>query len=290
MFQKFVDWAQARPDVRAVLLTSSLTNPSAPVDAFSDYDVIFVVQELLPYWSDRDWLEDFGRVLVLYRDPIQPEPDYHAERAVLVVQYEDGLKIDFSLWPVELMRQVAGAAKLPDNLDVGYRVLLDKDGLTAGLKPPTYRAHIPAPPSEADYLETIEEFFHEATYAAKHLRRGDLVAAKYNLDVAMKFDLLRKMLEWRAEIERGWSVKPGAYGRGLHRLIAPEAWAAFARTYVGAGVEENWQALFETVDLFYKSAREVGDQLGFSYPQELHRRAVRYLQRVRDREIYPDGP
>jgi hypothetical protein len=32
----------------------------------------------------------------------------------------------------------------------------------------------------------VEEFFHEATYVAKHLRRDDLLPAKYNLDHAMK--------------------------------------------------------------------------------------------------------
>lgn len=99
---------------------------------------------------------------------------------------------------------------LADVLDVGYRVLVDKDGLTQGLKPPTYTAHIPPVPTEKEYQMLIEEFWSESTYVAKNLWRDELLPAKYNLDYVMKFQLLRKLLEWRIEINHNWSLKPGA--------------------------------------------------------------------------------
>ena len=130
-----VRWAEKQPSVRALLLTSSRANPNAAVDLFSDYDVILAVADIRPFFDDRTWLEDFGPVLVVYRDPIKHE---HGEvglgRFAYITQYEDGTKIDFTLWPVELLRCVVAAPELPDDLDVGYTVLLDKDGLTAELK------------------------------------------------------------------------------------------------------------------------------------------------------------
>jgi hypothetical protein len=48
------------------------------------------------------------------------------------------------------------------------------------------------------------------------------------------------MLEWRMETAHGWSVKPGAYGKGLKQYIEPELWSDLESTYVGAGLEENW--------------------------------------------------
>lgn len=278
---RLIDWGSAHDDVRAALLTSSLCNPTAPVDRLSDYDIIFVVEDIHPYHADDAWLEDFGRVLVLWRDPIHLE--YGQERFARITQYEeDGLKIDFTFWPVELLRRVVADPELPEDLDVGYCVLLDKDGLTAGLQPPTYRAYIPSPPGQAEFLEVIEEFFHEATYVAKHLWRDDLMPAKFQLDKDMKADLLRRMLEWRMEIEQGWAVKPGVHGRGLKRRTRPDLWAELERTYVGAGIEENWDALFATVELMCKVAREVGMALGLAYPEVLHNRVVRYLKWVKN--------
>lgn len=274
------EWGEKSESIRAMLLTSSRANPGAPVDAFSDYDVILVVRDIQPFHKDESWLQDFGKVLVVYRDPIHRE--YGFEQFACITQYEDGTKIDYTLWPVGIIERVVGQPSLPDYLDVGYAVLLDKDHLADGLKPPTYRAYIPSPPSEAKYLRIIEEFFHESTYVAKNLWRDELIFTKYNLDHIMKFKLLRRLLEWRMEIDQDWSVKAGAFGRGLKPRVKPETWAELESTYVGAGMEANWQALFRTIGLFRRIAIEVGENLGYAYPRDLDERVVNYLHKVKD--------
>jgi aminoglycoside 6-adenylyltransferase len=273
------EWAEAREDVRALLLTSSRASPHAPIDRFSDYDVILAVRDVRPYFADRRWLGDFGPVLAVYRDPIRRTEGF--ETFAYITQYEQGLKIDFMLWPVALLPRYAGAPALPEVLDVGYRVLLDKDRLTAGLAPPTYRAHIPDRPSAEEFTTVVEEFFHEATYVAKLLWRDELLPAKHSLDHMMKHDYLRRMLEWRIESDHDWSLKPGAYGKGLKKRLPPERWAALERTYAGAGLDDNWEALFRTIELFREVALEVTGRLGHAYPHELDRRVVDYLHWVR---------
>src|SRR5512136_3102311 len=104
-----IQWAAARSSIRAVLLTSTRAIPDAPLDALSDYDVILVVQDIHPLVADRSWLNDFGEVLVAYWDPIHPDPVFGIERCGNVTQYADGLKIDFTLWPVVLFQQIVAA-------------------------------------------------------------------------------------------------------------------------------------------------------------------------------------
>lgn len=272
-------WGNDRAAVRAMILTSSRAIPGAPLDILSDYDVILVVRDVGPFYGDRAWLGDFGPVLVVYRDPLQPH--YGFQKSCYVTQYENGLKIDFSLWPVGILRAIAAEPGLPEEFDAGYRVLLDKDHLTEGLKAPTYGAYIPKPPTEPEYQALVELFFHEATYAAKHLWRDDLMAAKSSLDHAMKVDNLRIMLEWRIEVDHQWTVKPGPYGRRLKRWLRPDLWAELDATYAGHALEGNWEAMFRTIALFRKVAIEVGESLGYAYPEGLHERAVAYLKNVR---------
>ncbi|MGD8585302.1 MAG: aminoglycoside 6-adenylyltransferase [Chloroflexota bacterium] len=279
VIQHLIRWAGQNPAVRAAILTSSRARPAAPLDLLSDYDVILAVDDVRPFYDSRAWLSDFGPLLVLYRDPLRL---FHGlERFAYVTQYEDGLKIDFTLWTAGILPRVAAEPTLPDELDVGYRLLLDKEGLAQGLQPPTYRAHIPRPPDKARYLEQVELFFHNATYVAKYLWRDDLVAARHVFD-DIKVGNLRRVLEWLIEIDHDWSLKPGAYGRYLKRYLRPELWAQLEATYVGPSLDENWRALFKSVDLFRQAAEEVGAQLGFSYPADLHRRATAYLEWVRD--------
>src|SRR6185503_3361418 len=104
ILNQLVDWANQQQLIRAVILTSSRAIPNAALDLFSDYDVILVLRSIQPLYIDRTWLEVFGPVLTVYRDPLIE--DDGLKRSAYVVQYENGLKIDFSLWPVELLQRV----------------------------------------------------------------------------------------------------------------------------------------------------------------------------------------
>lgn len=276
----FVGWATQQDSVRAMLMTSTRAIPNGPVDILSDYDLILVATDIYPFFNNRDWLAAFGRVLALYRDPIVHDGDF--EKVGYVVQFEDDLKIDFWIWPIGLLQRIAGESHLPLELDAGYRVLLDKGNLTSGLKPPSYKGYIPAPPTETRYHEVIEVFFLDTIYVARYLWRGDVIAAKHILDAMLKQEHLLPMMEWHAEIDHGWSVSPGPYGRRLRQWLRPDLYAELESTYTGADVEANWAALFTTIALMRRTAAEVGAHLGYAYPHDLDQRAVAYVHKIKN--------
>lgn len=281
VLNRLVQWAEQRDSVRAMLLTSTRAIPDAPVDALSDYDVILVVEDLHPFFEDRQWLEDFGEVLVVYWDPIHPDPDYGIEMVANVTAYTNEPKIDFTLWPVELLRRIIQAPALPAELDAGYRILLDKDRLTEGMRPPTYAAYIPVPPTDEAYQKWIEDFFSDAPYVAKCLLRGELFPLKWCLDHDMKHVYLRQMLEWKTGLDSGWSRPVGALGKGLKKRLSPEIWSRLEEAYAGADSAENWEALFRTMALFRQVAIEVGEALGYSYPHDLDERVTAYVHKMK---------
>jgi aminoglycoside 6-adenylyltransferase len=283
MIEQIIAWGEKHELVRAVVLTSSRAIPGNPyTDRYSDYDVILALRDVHPFHESREWLAAFGTVLAMYRDPLHEENGVNWSGSV--VQFEDGLKIDFSLWPVEMLRKVAQQETLPAEFDAGYQVLLDKDGLTEGIKPPTYRGYIPQPPTEARYREEIENFCLCATYVAKYLLRDDVMAAKFLLDGEMKHENLRPILEWHIEIENDWQVKPGNYGRRIKKWLRPDLWTDLESTYVGASIEENWQALFRLMDLIHKVGIEVGEKSGFTYPESIEQRTRIYLAQLKQGE------
>ena len=283
IINKLIQWAEKRDSIRAMLLTSTRARPNSSVDIFSDYDVILIVKDIHLFFEDRSWLEDFGEVLVVYWDPIYLSADYGIEMTANVTQYADGLKIDFTLWPVELMRKIVQAPALPAELDAGYRVLMDKDNLTEEIKLPTYTAYIPTRPTNEVYQKAIEDFFSDAPYVAKCLLRGELFPVKWALDYDMKHIYLRQMLEWRIELDYNWSVPTGALGKGLKKRMPPEIWSQVENTYAGANTADNWEALFRTLKLFGQVAREVGKALGYMYPHNLEQRVTDYVRQMQPR-------
>lgn len=265
-----VDWANAHDLVRAVLLTSTRAIPGAFVDDLSDYDVILVLQDIRPLFTDHSWLDDFGQVLIAYWDPVHPDPDYGIDHCSNVVQYDNGLKIDFTLWPVSLLHKVAMAPILPAELDAGYRILLDKDQLTDEIPAPSGKAYVPKPPTREAFQLLVNDFLSDAPFVAKCLRRDELMPAKWCLDYDMKYVYLLPMLEWLVEIDQDWSIQAGFLGKGLKKRLPADIWLALEQTYAGAAIEANWLALDRTMELFRQVSIQVGDALGYSYPEDLH--------------------
>ncbi len=282
IIQRLIRWGRERPAVRAMFLTGSRAQPDAQPDTLSDYDILLVVEDIHPFWAERGWLDDFGRVLVAYWDPIHAAPGYDLEQTGNVVTYQDGLKVDFILWPVELLRQIVRSPTLPPDLDLGYVALLDKDGLSEGLAAPTYSAYILTPPTDKAYQKVIQDFFSDVPYVAKCLHRDELLPAKWCMDCDMKHTFMLQMLEWRAGLDCNWSRPAGFLGRGLKKRLPPEIWSRVENSYAGGGIEENWDALLDTLALFRRVAVEVGERLGFKYPIDMDRQMVDYAQQVRN--------
>jgi aminoglycoside 6-adenylyltransferase len=273
-----IAWAKSRDDVRAILLTSTRASPGGKVDELSDYDVILVTREITPYWNDRSWIGDFGEVLVAYWDPISEDPETGHSQTGNIVQYADGLKIDFTVWPRDQIEAIVRLPRLPAELDAGYVILLDKDGFTAGLSAPTFTAYIPERPDEATFLANIDGFFVGVPYVAKCLLRDELLPAKWCLDYDMRDVYLRPMLEWLMEIDHNWSTPIGALGKGLKRRLSPEIWRALEATYAGAGIGENWTSLFSLIAFYGRIARAVAEGLGYSYPETLDLRVTEFAR------------
>jgi aminoglycoside 6-adenylyltransferase len=275
---RLVAWGEAYPSIRALVLTSSRARADDSVDALSDYDLIVVVDDAAAFIADDDWVSAHAQPLASWADQ---DEVYGMTTYFRGVVYADGVKVDYTVWPDTLLERVAEANALPDALDVGYRVLLDKDGRTSDWPAATHRAHVPAKPTETEYRALVEEFWWDTTYVAKALWRGEVVFAKFVLDYDAKLVALRRMLEWRIELDQDWSWRPGAYGRGLERRLPADIWSELADTYVGTDIEDNWHALFRTTALFRRVATEVGAALGYAYPLEVDDAVTAQLEGVR---------
>jgi aminoglycoside 6-adenylyltransferase len=273
---RLLAWCEDDSRVRAVVLTSSRANGRG--DQLSDYDVVLAVRDAVSFRADSEWVRRYGEPAARWGDEGEL---LGLATSFLGVVYVDGVKIDYGIWPEELVERIASADELPDGLDVGYRVLLDKDGRTSSWAAPSDVAHIPVRPSEEEYRAVVEEFWWASTYAAKALWRGEVVFAKFVVDHDMKLGPLRRVLEWKIELDGDWSVRPGVHGRGLERLLATDLRDELAATYVGPGVEENWVALDATIALFRRVANEVADRLGYPYPLDADRLVSAHLDSVR---------
>ena len=185
-------------------------------------------------------------------------------------------------------RRHLGSRAQPE-LDAGYQVLLDEDGLCAGLPAPTYSAYVPRRPDDETYRRLITDFLIGVPYVAKCLLRDELLPAKWVLDFDMRFNYLLPMLEWRIQCDHDWSLTTGFLGRGLKTRVSADTWRALESTFTGPDVEANWEALFAMVDFFGRITGEVAELLGYRYPETLVSRVTDHARRMRQ-GLFSGGP
>jgi aminoglycoside 6-adenylyltransferase len=276
---RLVAWAEANDSIRALVLTSSRAREDGTSDLLSDYDVVVAIRDHEAFAHHDGWTSAYGRPLVHWEDEHVIEGSTTYFRGVV---YEGGTRIDYTLWPEHLLDKIAESDVLPEDLDVGYRVLVDKDGRTSSWRAAMHRAHVPGKPTREQYEALVHEFWWDTTYVAKSLWRGEVFFAKFMLDYDTKFVVLRRFLEWKLELAHDWSLRPGSHGRGLEQLLPRETWEALAATYVGTDIEDNWNALLRTTKLFREVAIEVGEALGYRYPQHVDDAVTAHIGAVRN--------
>ncbi|MGI9582518.1 AadS family aminoglycoside 6-adenylyltransferase [Chryseobacterium sp. RRHN12] len=276
--EQIIHWAENNPDIRAVLLTSSLVNPYAPVDDFSDLDVELVFKNKTPYESDNEWISFFG-------DPIsmieEGDSVFGGKHAMKMVLYKDHVKVDFKLYQVPEFIKEVNEETLPEDWDVGYKVLIDKDKLTENLKPPTYQSIMIQKPTEKKFQQLMNDFWWDTTYVAKCLKRGDIFYAKFMSENVLRTDYLVPLIEWYIAENHNWNnITTNKHGRLFKQYLSQELWHKAEATFSGSNISENWSALFAYADLVHEMGAYLAENLNFTYPEQLESDIRNYLSEI----------
>jgi len=273
---RVLGWAASVATVRAVILESSRAIPAAPRDALTDYDISFLVTDPATWQTPGDWVRAQGEPLLRVRDVVEVD-GLPVQNDMLL--FADGAKIDCSFWPVEIAARIAEQGTLPAEWDHGYRVLLDKDGLTVAWPRPTGSAFRPAPPTVEEFQAAVEEFWWLCTYVVKNLWRGELLTARVLFEYELRHLILLRFVIWRIGIDSGWTARPGFFGRGVPALMSEALWEEWqaSERFLGTA-DEMWTALWRTVDLFRALASGIALDLGISYPADLDAKMMSYLR------------
>jgi aminoglycoside 6-adenylyltransferase len=276
--------AEADERVRAVILNGSRVNPNAKKDIFQDFDVVYVVTDMLSFKADPEWIQCFGEMMILQLpDDMGDSPANWEQWYAYLMQFADGNRIDLILYPADKLDEM-----IPDSLS---KLLLDKDGVIEPFPPADESSYLPEPPTENKFDDCCNEFWWISVYAAKGLWRRQIIYVKFIIEDVMR-DQLMKMLFWFVGMNTGFEHNLGKHGANLNKFLDTKLWLMLEKTYSDADSENTWDAMFVMCDLFRIIAPAVGDHFGFHYPQEDDDRVSSHLRYIRSlpqeaEEMYP---
>lgn len=204
---------QGNQDFLGLVLYGSYADDSVTTDEWSDIDLMAIVsdEKVKTYFSDRDWLDQYGTLIGLDR---HSEPD----RNVLRVVFDPCRRVDMTLVPESILKKhiqkkINEACKTHKTL--WSRIQDINQGLPGLLKAPIFAGH-----SDISTEALIDTFWFKASVSiAKTARKDLLVGMHLALDLARDCLVLQMI---RRDNAKGTNVhRFGGFGNEIVNRVLP---------------------------------------------------------------------
>lgn len=269
-------------NIRAAYIEGSRTNPNVSKDIFQDYDIVYVVENTKPFREDKEWINQFGKILYMQ----YPEDNVFYPSDVencygWQIQFADGNRMDLHVCTKEYALA---------NLEL-YQILVDKDGIIPQPKESTDKRYWVKEPREIEFQCTCSEFWWCLNNVAKGLWRNELPYAMDVINFVLRPQLVR-LLEWKIGAENDFSVNVGKSCKYMKKYLAEKEYEQFLATYFEAEIEQIWNSVFVMCDLFQSTATELSKNQNFVYDFDQAKNSLSFLQHIKElpadaQEIYP---
>lgn len=265
MLEKIIAWAKQQDQVRALVLEGSLAKKQ-DVDELSDLDINVWFTGEVPFGKTVEWLAEIGDVLI----ENQLHMDTPAgEIATQLVIFQNGVKVDFSFWPIALLEN-------PFPYYEKMEILIDKDVHTKQIQQ-CVQEKPKSPMTKAVFDKIVNEFWFELHYVAKFLKREEVWFVQ-SIQAGIRENYLLPLLEEKARITgRNASFS----GRKIETWLYSAYFERLPSIFANYSLEANWRAMWEEIKLFEDISAYISAYYQFELPTvtlEAMKRLLREIQ------------
>ncbi len=271
MLELIINTAKEDERIRGVIMSGSRADTHAPKDIYQDYDIIYFVTDVAPFWNNTAWLEEkFGGISLLQTPEIMSliPPDNDGSFVFLTI-FEDGNRIDLN---------ITSDPYIDDGEPV--IVLLDKTGELSGIKPREDFWYI-KPPAEKLFHDCCNEFHWCLNNVAKGIARDELPYAMEMFNNYVR-NGLNIMTDWYIGAENDFKVSAGKMGKYYKKYLPEELYKMYAATYSDSDYDNIWRAVFTACALFRRLAEAVAEKFGYTYNISEDENIIDYMKKVKN--------
>jgi aminoglycoside 6-adenylyltransferase len=275
-----VNWANTQQYIKAIILEGSTTT-GKPTDWLSDFDINVFVTDAKPYTNRNEWIYSFDDVIIYQKTSFN---DYNYEIPTRLVVYKNSPRVDFAFYPFDVLTNEM-LKELPDSYKNGYKVLLDKEGVSNKLSRPTGNGFIITKPTKDIFLKTIYDFWYEAYSVSKYLKRKRLWFSKHIENSYIK-SFLKDMILWYESGKDDWKNNEiHQAGKNLELTISKHITNELPYCFSGYNLDDSWVSLFKMIDLFKRLSIDTAKMLTVEYPYQRVNQIEEYIKSIKERDL-----
>lgn len=263
----------AKEDERilAALMSGSRADVHVTKDIYQDYDIVYYVKDVAPFWDNREWLEEkFGKIAVLQTpETMTLMPPENNGPFVFLTIFEDGNRIDLTI-----------SSKLDIPEGEPAIVLLDKVGMLSDTHPRDDYWFV-KPPTEKLFRDCCNEFWWCLNNVAKGIARDELVYVMEMYNKCVR-DMLNQMTDWYIGVTHDFKVSAGKMGKNYKRYLPEELYKRYIATYSDGESDHIWRSVFTACELFRTLAETVANHFGYTYNVSEDENMTEYMLKVKE--------
>ncbi len=274
IFTQIVRYAESCDKIKAVILFGSQARAVNSADKYSDYDLIFFVEDTDYFLNDNGWLMDVDRYYISF---VEPTAAGGMERRVF---FDNAMDVDMAFFSAEDAELVCSDEAIQSWLSRGCRIVVDKmelSELLTGVEQCFEQKHIM---SEPEYVNLVNTFWFHTIWSIKKILRGEIWSGKTCIDGYLK-ELLRQMLELNALAKNGMDYEVWHDGRFFDQWAADDVIAGLGNSYGGYDADSLIKALDNTMHMFEKAAWDTASELKYTYPSGAQNYAHEQVERLK---------
>jgi aminoglycoside 6-adenylyltransferase len=266
-------FAKENDHIRALVFQGSLVMPNPKIDAFTDIDPLFYVDDIDAFIKDESWIDFFGSPIARFSD--EGTEASGAKWYARLLLLKDGFKMDVSFQDVQYAKE---AIHMPL-----YKVILDKDNIIP-VPPVTDESNFyTKPPTKESFHHILNEFFFDTSYVVKSIRRNELFFTRFMFGVLNK--KIKALLGWYLGYDSNYTTNIGAEGRYLFDLMDDQLKQMVLDTFAGKTVQAHLDALYAYFRLVGFLGREIEKQSNLPYLYQVEKEVLQYVKNAQQKPL-----
>lgn len=278
MMKLILDIANSDERIRAVYMNSSRVNPNIKKDIFQDYDIVFIVTETKFFLDDKSWINLFGEIAIV-QEPNSRDFGWGnnhdcSNSYTWLMLFKDGNRIDLHIE----VKAVALERYISDTLT---RKILDKDDFLPVIDTSNDMTHWIKPPTKEMYLGCCNEFWWCLNNVGKGIRRNQIPYAM-RMYTEIVHSQLDKMIEWHIGMNHNFTISTGMWGKYFSEYLPVEFYDMYLNTYSDCDLNNFWDAIFTSCELFRTIAKHVSEKFNYLYNIKDEENIMLYLYNLKN--------
>ncbi|MCB5950672.1 aminoglycoside 6-adenylyltransferase [Enterococcus sp. BWT-B8] len=270
LIEAFTSVGKVQKDIKAAYVIGSRAKKEQLTDQWSDLDLLIYTEEPEKYLETPKFISQFGTIWSSIKVKTMNDEQ---KRLTL---FDGGYQVDIVVKTNKEYAEQVKSEKVPEMFNQGVQLIVNNAGNGEQLLPNQENQLEKIPLTEENFEQLNQLFWFMTLSISKQLLIEENWAVKAK-EQAYK-NVTFQMIEWYELSLKDKNVEEKSSGRFINEWTEPSVYKALFNVLGQFGMENNWEALQQSIDLFLNLSEPLQKLTGFIISDDLQLKVTDWIE------------